>query len=114
MEFPSHIKVGPFIYEVIESTELVDEHLTDALKENEAELLGICESKKCRILLAEGMEYQRQREVLWHEVGHALQEVAGVQPCSILTGEDAIGGLAALQIMVLDDNPLLMEFLFPR
>jgi hypothetical protein len=61
------------------------------------------------IYLVPGMTLQRKREILFHEVGHALNDFMTLEGES---DENLTSRLAVAWMTVLRDNPKLTEFLF--
>ncbi len=111
---PRFVNVGPYMYKIVEDEEKLKETLSTMNEEVGVELLGICDARNLTIYLVPNLPLPRQQEVLWHEVSHAIQDLSGLQACSMMSGEDAVGSLSALQLMVLHDNPDFAVFLLKR
>jgi hypothetical protein len=103
-DLPKGIRVGPYTYRV--ETYAAHGH----------QAWGRCLYREHRIGVAVGPEVSEQavRTSLWHEVQHAVHELAGLNEGGVpwpRTEEAYIGGTCALWLMVLRDNPALVAFL---
>lgn len=99
---PASIKVGPFVYAVKRWKRLPAEN---------AEAWGMCDRASTVILLAETTSHQKQREVLLHEVLHAIYGVTGLHHKDGAPEELVVTDLSPTLLSVLRDNPDLVAYL---
>lgn len=81
--------------------------------EGEGELtedkMGECDTLGQRILVEEGLQYDTQKEVILHEVLHAVSDEMGLE-----LSESQVSGTAKGILAVLIDNPSFAKFLLKK
>lgn len=99
MKMPRYVTVGPHIYTVHET-----------FKKFEVEdRLGECSPTKLEIRIKPNLAESQKRETLWHEVKHAVNELAGLSDGA--KEESFVKRGAPLELDVLRRNPELLEYL---
>lgn len=112
MPRPETVRIGFYTYTIDENEDSLNDILSaDEREEGNVEILGCCNQRLLKISIAPDLPLKRQQEVIWHEVSHAVQDLAGIQGSYNMTAEAAIGSLSTLQLMVLHENPDLVQFL---
>ena len=99
--FPKAIKVGPVTY----TTEVVD-GLSDT---NNIALWGRCDHDTLVLSVAKKVDLQFQKIVLLHEILHAVYHLSGLP--DPVTEEQMITSISPLLVLLMRDNPKLLEYL---
>lgn len=93
-----NIKVGGLTYEVV-----AKEHFSS--NDNDRNLWGYCDYEKLVITIRESLTEEKKRQVLIHELTHAIFLEAGF----IEQDEDMINRVSLVLFQVLKDNPRLLN-----
>lgn len=101
------MRVGPYNLAVFFSDDLCD---AEELRTHTS-LWGFCASHEGRIVIREGVAPDFQREVLMHEVLHAVHDVMGTASQQPDTEEELVGRMAPALLRVFQDNPELVKYL---
>lgn len=72
---------------------------------------GLQNAGKCEIVVADHLNKDREKEVLLHEVGHALLHHFSVELPSLEKEEAIVEAYSTGLIMILRDNPKLVKYL---
>lgn len=107
--FPLSIDIGPYTYAVSVDAEKV----MKAGDEVGSRLRGYTDLETLEIVLAPGLPPDLLRQVLWHEVRHAIVSVVG-QSNRRLVEEDWISFTNASELDTLRRNPGLTGFLLDQ
>lgn len=99
---PRLIKVGPFYYEV---------KRWKRMPADNSEAWGMCDRATNVILLSEVPGPQKQREVLLHEVLHAIYGTTGLCSKDNVPEEMVVTDMSPALLQVLRDNPDLVDYL---
>lgn len=81
--------------------------LSDEIMFQGYECDGLCDKDNCVIEVANGMSDALKVETLLHEIGHAVNSVAGLTDES--TEEEFVARSTPLWILVFKENPLLIQ-----
>lgn len=73
---------------------------------DDEEMMGLCSQPEQTIWLLEGMPKDRERDILWHEIKHAISDEMNAR-----LKEEQIKIMATGELAVLRDNPWLAEYL---
>lgn len=98
------IDVGPYTYEVVEDTNLLDE-LSGEEQED-----GHWHAPSQRLVLRERLAVAKRRVVLFHEVGHAVLEIGGLSDHK--DAEKFLRQTDAIWVDTIRRNPHLRSYLF--
>jgi len=98
MMLPSYIQVGPYRYKVV----LLAKDMND--------LYGETDSRNQMIRLHPEQARDSMADTLLHEVMHAIWACSGMHEGRV-TEEQAVRGLTTWLLLVLRDNPELVEYL---
>jgi len=108
---PSAVKVGPIVYSVfVGGEEWEQAHLRDQTPG----LLGLTESERAQITLPDSLAPGPEREVVLHEVLHAIYQVGGNMIERVERDqleEDSIRLISPGLLGVLRENPDLVAYL---
>lgn len=96
MKIPNIIKIGPYLYEVIQG-------------ENDSGDDGLCKPDKLKLFIDDNNPKSRTANTLWHECGHAIWELFRLDDEA--KEEDAVNAFATGLQMLFTDNPDLKKFL---
>ena len=99
---PAAIKVGPFVYRVKD---------WDQRAANNSEAWGMCDKATHTILLDQSMGPQKMREVLLHEINHAIYNAVGLNIHDEISEERIVLAMTYQQLAVMRDNPDLVAWL---
>lgn len=98
---PSHVKVGPFLYEIIN---------WESGEAEAANCLGRCDLRELRIRVRTDMPQPMQAEILVHEIMHAIWSHAYID--DVPKKEETIVSMLAMGFaQVLRDNPHVVKFI---
>ncbi len=107
---PHHIKVGPFSYSVQISDSALREHVENGGSACDA----FCQPYKLEIVLKESCVEDRRRELLVHEMLHALCDLVNKRALGFDDydeEEKMVTTIAPALLSCLRDNPLLVSYL---
>jgi hypothetical protein len=94
------VRIGPAVYKIVDMTP--EEH-------EECEAQGLVNVHTCTIKINPRLSHFRQVEILWHEIKHAIHELADLGDDS--KEEDYCRRAAPLELDVLCSNPQLVKLI---
>lgn len=102
-DFPKEVWIGGYRFAI--------EELDPALAAADS-FLGDCDWYELRIrILQEGLHWDRQIEVLIHEIFHGVWAVANLPKTKKVDEETAVDGMGITMVSVFRDNPELVDFI---
>ena len=105
---PKTVKVGPFTYVITIDQPEVDHESV----EHQAKFAGFSDHMTGRIVIAEGLGADHERETLLHEIIHIAMAASGLTSRSgEHTNEDFVAGTSPFLFAALKDNPNLTAYL---
>lgn len=108
MKRPEVIWVGAFPFKIyFDHVKLAVMTADDGVKA----AVGACNADKLEIVIDERLPEPRQRDVLIHEVLHAMWAFSGIRNADELTEEFVVDALSADLLYVLRVNPDFVEYL---
>ena len=104
---PVAVQVGPFRYTVTTDPEV----LRDIERQERASCFGGANHRKLTIAVDASIPMDQQRDTLWHEVRHAIDNLAAIGGDDKISEEESVERTCSLELLVLRTNPALVQFL---